>query len=106
MRAGEISHHGQQTFGHSDVWVKGFDALGMAMVPAPLAINSVEFKGRPACIYDGWCNAGCPTGALANPLVTYLAEAIYPSNRIVVQYAENGLFLLAAYREDGAERSA
>jgi choline dehydrogenase-like flavoprotein len=65
-----------QTFGHSDVWVKGFDALGMAMVPAPLAINSVEFKGRPACIYDGWCNAGCPTGALANPLVTYLAEAL------------------------------
>jgi choline dehydrogenase-like flavoprotein len=64
-----------QTFGHSDVWVKGFEALGMALVPAPLAINSVEFKGRPACIYDGWCNVGCPTGALANPLVTYLAEA-------------------------------
>ena len=34
-----------------------------------------EFKGRPACIYDGWCHVGCPIGALANPLVTYLADA-------------------------------
>ena len=34
-----------------------------------------EYKGRPACIYDGWCHVGCPIGALANPLVTYLAEA-------------------------------
>ena len=28
-----------------------------------------------ACIYDGWCHVGCPIGALANPLVTYLADA-------------------------------
>ncbi len=38
-------------------------------------MNSSEFKGRPACIYDGWCHVGCPTGALANPTVTYLGEA-------------------------------
>ena len=38
-------------------------------------MNSTEYKGRPACIYDGWCHVGCPTGALANPLVTYLGEA-------------------------------
>ena len=35
-------------------------------------MNSTDYKGRPACIYDGWCHVGCPTGALANPLVTYL----------------------------------
>lgn len=34
---------------------------------------------------------------------TYLAEAIYPENRIVVQYAQTGLFLLAAYCADGTE---
>ncbi len=45
------------------------------MAPAPVAMNSTDFKGRPACIYDGWCHVGCPTGALANPVVTYLGEA-------------------------------
>jgi choline dehydrogenase-like flavoprotein len=45
------------------------------MVPAAVAMNSTEYKGRPPCIYDGWCHVGCPTGALANPLVTYLGDA-------------------------------
>jgi choline dehydrogenase-like flavoprotein len=45
------------------------------MVPAAVGMNSVDYKGRPACIYDGWCHVGCPIGALANPLVTYLADA-------------------------------
>jgi choline dehydrogenase-like flavoprotein len=45
------------------------------MVPAAVGMNSTEYKGRPACIYDGWCHVGCPIGALANPLVTYLAAA-------------------------------
>lgn len=35
--------------------------------------------------------------------VTYLAEAVYPENRIVVRYDEAGLVLLAAYRESGHE---
>ena len=45
------------------------------LTPAAVGINSTTFKGRPACIYDGWCHVGCPIGALSNPLVTYLAEA-------------------------------
>ena len=45
------------------------------MVPAAVGMNSTEFKGRPACIYDGWCHVGCPIGALANPVVTYLGDA-------------------------------
>lgn len=35
--------------------------------------------------------------------VTYLAEAIYPMNRIVVHYQVEGLFLLGAYRLSGEE---
>src|SRR5207302_1911464 len=54
---------------------KGFEAVGIRMVPAAVGMNSTDYKGRPACIYDGWCHIGCPTGALSNPLVTYLAEA-------------------------------
>jgi RNA ligase len=40
-----------------------------------------------------------------NPALTYLAEAIYPANRIVVDYGDReALVLLAAYRPaDGAE---
>jgi choline dehydrogenase-like flavoprotein len=64
-----------KTFRNGDVWLKGFATAGIRMVPAALGQNSVEFKGRAACIYDGWCRAGCPIGAIASPLVTFLAEA-------------------------------
>lgn len=36
---------------------------------------------------------------------TYLAEAVYAENRIVVRYTEDELVLLAAYDESGAELS-
>jgi len=64
-----------KTFKNGRVWLKGFEANGIRMVPAAVGMNSVEFKDRAACIYDGWCHVGCPIGALANPLVTWLAEA-------------------------------
>ncbi|HZP76127.1 MAG TPA: GMC family oxidoreductase [Pseudolabrys sp.] len=64
-----------KSFRHGQVWLKGFEQIGIRMVPAPVAINSTDYNGRPACIYDGWCHVGCPIGALANPQVTYLAEA-------------------------------
>lgn len=54
---------------------RGFKKLGLRTSPAPLAINSIEYQGRPACLYDGWCDAGCPIGALVNPLVLYLPQA-------------------------------
>jgi choline dehydrogenase-like flavoprotein len=64
-----------KVFRQGELWKKGFGDIGVHMVPAPVGMNSTEFKGRPACIYDGWCHVGCPTGALANPTVTYLGEA-------------------------------
>ena len=64
-----------KTFRNGQVWLKGFEAVGIRMVPAAVGMNSTEYKGRSACIYDGWCHVGCPIGALANPLVTYLADA-------------------------------
>lgn len=60
-----------EQFAQSKLIAKGFTALGMKTAPSPMAILSREYKGRSACIYDGWCDAGCPIGALANPLVTY-----------------------------------
>jgi RNA ligase len=37
------------------------------------------------------------------PGATYLAEAVYPENRIVIRYGKPELVLLAAYLEDGTE---
>ncbi len=54
----------------------GFSKLGLHTSPIPLAINTRPYNGRAACIYDGWCDAGCPIGALANPLATYLPQAL------------------------------
>lgn len=39
------------------------------------------------------------------PGTTYLAEAVYPENRIVVHYREAALVMLAAYAESGEELS-
>ncbi len=63
-------------FVHGEVLARGFAALDLRTSPIPVAILSREYKGRPACIYDSWCDAGCPTGALANPLVEYLPRAV------------------------------
>lgn len=63
-----VSEHGQTI-------ANGFEKLGLQTHAVPMAILSREYKGRPGCIWDGWCAAGCPTGALANPLVVYLPRA-------------------------------
>lgn len=60
-----------ENFAQARLVSAGFEKLGMKTAPSPMAILSRPYKGREACIYDGWCDAGCPTGALANPLVTY-----------------------------------
>lgn len=73
-------------FAQGEVIRRGFEAMDMRTAPIPLAINSRPYNSGPnnpgstgprkACLYDGWCDAGCPIGALANPLVTYLPRAL------------------------------
>ncbi|HVN45579.1 MAG TPA: GMC family oxidoreductase [Steroidobacteraceae bacterium] len=60
-----------RTFRHGELLRAGFEKLGLPIAPLPAAINSVPHASRAACLYDGWCDAGCPIGALANPLTTY-----------------------------------
>ncbi|MFM2042977.1 MAG: hypothetical protein RLY86_1553 [Pseudomonadota bacterium] len=63
------------TLAQGQVIAKGFDALGLRTAPTPMAILSEPYGDRPACLYDGWCDAGCPIGALWNPLVADLPAA-------------------------------
>jgi choline dehydrogenase-like flavoprotein len=72
-----------KSFRHADLLAEGFQKLGIRTAPSPAAINSVEYNGRPPCIYDGWCNAGCPIGALGNPQVTYLPRAMKAGAKIL-----------------------
>lgn len=63
-------------FAQGAVIARGFDKLGLHTAPLPLAITTIPYKGRPACLWDGWCDAGCPIGALANPLAVHLPRAL------------------------------
>ncbi|MGH8323099.1 MAG: GMC family oxidoreductase N-terminal domain-containing protein, partial [Steroidobacteraceae bacterium] len=70
-----VTHHGK-------VIARGFDALNIRTSPLPMAVLSAPYKGRPACIWDGWCDAGCPIGALANPLTVYIPRALQAGARL------------------------
>ena len=64
-----------QVFRHAEIWRGTFDAHGLPLAPMPAAINSIEYNGRPACLNDGWCQAGCPIGAHGTPKWSYLGAA-------------------------------
>jgi len=61
---------------------EGFEAAGIAVRPNSVAVNSRSYQGRAACIFDGWCDAGCPIGALANPLVLQWPMALAAGARL------------------------
>ncbi len=94
-----------KTFAQAALLRRGFAAMGMTVGPAPLAITSAWFGERPPCQYDGWCDAGCPIRALANPQSTYLPRAIAAGaeirNRAMVVAVERGANGPALHYRDG-----
>ena len=62
-------------FPQGQILERGFDARGMKTAPLPLAVTSVAYRGRNPCLWDGWCDSGCPIGALANPVSVDLPKA-------------------------------
>ncbi|OHB73468.1 MAG: hypothetical protein A2W17_06015 [Planctomycetes bacterium RBG_16_41_13] len=54
---------------------RGADKLGLHLVREPLAIPTVEWNGRPACINAGTCMLGCAITAKSSMDVTYLRKA-------------------------------
>ena len=66
----------------------------MHTAPLPLAVTTTKYKGREVCIWDGWCDAGCPIGALANPVtidlsIAYANGAVLQANSTVSKILTN-----------------
>src|SRR5262249_48350863 len=55
---------------------RGARKLGLHPFPAPMAINSQPFRGRPACVHCGFCHGFmCEVTAKASTLTTVIPEA-------------------------------
>lgn len=55
---------------------RGARKLGLHPYPAPLAINSVFYRGRPGCVHCGFCNGfGCEVRAKSSSVWTMIPEA-------------------------------
>lgn len=63
---------------------EGAAALGYHPHPMPIAINSVAYRGRPACQNAGFCNTGCPTNAKGSTAVTAVREVLDTGNLTVL----------------------
>ena len=54
---------------------RGADRLGLHLVREPLAIPSVDWHGRSACVGAGVCHMGCQVSAKSSMDVTYVRKA-------------------------------
>jgi choline dehydrogenase-like flavoprotein len=61
----------------------GARRVGAHPFAPPVGINSVEYDGRPACCYCGWCGSGCQSGAKATGSQVYLARAERRGARVI-----------------------
>ena len=60
---------------------KGLAQLGYTMFPYPMAVNSIPYGGRPACVDCGFCSGyPCPTNAKGSTAVTMLRDALLTGN--------------------------
>ncbi len=67
----------------AEVIARGFAKLGKSVAPLPLAVTTTNYRGRARCLWDGWCDSGCPIGALANPLTVHLPRAAAAGAKLV-----------------------
>jgi choline dehydrogenase-like flavoprotein len=70
---------------HAQVLACGARKIGAHPFAPPIAINSVERDGRPACCYCGWCGSGCASNAKATGANTYLAKAEQLGARVTTE---------------------
>lgn len=58
----------------------GAKSLGYHPHPMPMAINSIFYRGRPACVNCGFCGMGCPVNAKGSSAVTAVHDALRTGN--------------------------
>ncbi|MFJ2604232.1 GMC oxidoreductase [Streptomyces sp. NPDC091279] len=91
MPAYPLSAHGRQI---ADLGLR----RGMKPFPTPLAINTVPYAGRPACVSCGPCNEYvCPTGARASA-TSFLLDASIPDGALTVERRAKALRIVLADR--------
>jgi gluconate 2-dehydrogenase alpha chain len=97
---------------YTDLMMVAAKKLGWHPFRGPAAINSQPYKGRPACVYHGYCNrGGCHISAKNSTAVTTIPEALTTKNltifdkahvrRIVVD--NSGRVTGVEYRKEGKE---
>jgi choline dehydrogenase-like flavoprotein len=59
---------------------QGAKSLGYHPHPMPMAINSMFYRGRPACVSCGFCAMGCPVNAKGSTAVTAVRDALASGN--------------------------
>jgi len=96
----------------TDLMTKAAKSLGWNPYRGPAAINSVNYKGRSACAYHGYCDrGGCHVSAKNSTAVTTIPEAEKTKNLTVfdnaqvtrVQVDGNGKATGVLYIRDGKE---
>ncbi len=90
-----------KTFAQGRILARGFARLGLPTAPLPAAITTDWYHDRPPCLYDGWCDAGCPIGSLANPLTTYFASAVAHGAHVVPHATVTSVIAAAPDRAAG-----
>jgi len=82
--------------------VDGSLAILFSHAGAWRVVTKGAFESEQARWAGNWLRERCSQRGLRAGC-TYLMEAVYPSNRIVVRYPFEGLVLLSAYDEEGVE---
>ncbi|MBM4370867.1 MAG: GMC family oxidoreductase [Deltaproteobacteria bacterium] len=70
-----------------EVLAAGALALGLHPHPMPIAVNSIFYRGRPACANCGFCFAGCPINAKGSSAVTVIRDALLTGNLTLIPEA-------------------
>ncbi|MFO0589699.1 MAG: GMC family oxidoreductase [Polyangiaceae bacterium] len=65
----------------------GAEKLGYHPHPMPMAVNSIFYRGRPACVNCGFCAFGCPSNSKGSTAVTVIHDALLTGNCTLITEA-------------------